>query len=195
MYSHKIKKIKHLKAPDLKKQGGYTLIAIVLFMIVIGGIASGGLTQSTKSEHLAGNAIQRSRSFQAADGASKLAEDRIDKLIKRRFFADTTATGGMFSRNSRTSQWWRNDTAQGAHAVDNDAILGVVTPPRYSIEQVGQYLSDGGTGVVNLDIGGAEYGRLTTAGREILLFSVESHGKGSFDAVDTVIESTIAVSY
>jgi len=183
------------RVPAFKQQGGYTLIAIVLFMVVIGGIASSGLTLSTKSENLAGNAIQRSRSFQAADGASKLAEERIEKLIKRRFFADTTATGGMFSRNSRTSQWWRKDAARGAHAVDDDAILGVVTPPRYSIEQVGQYLSDGGTGVVNLDIGGAEYGRLTTAGREILLFSVESHGKGSFDSVDTVIESTIAVSY
>jgi len=83
----------------------------------------------------------------------------------------------------------------GIHTVPESNVLGVVTPPKYSIEQVGDYVSDGGTGVVNLDIGGAAYGRMTSGGREIILYNVQSHANGSFNEVKTVVETAVAYSY
>lgn len=186
----------------VKNQSGYALLAIVSFLMIIGAVATGGITLTTKTERLAGNAIQRSRSFQAADGAAVIAESKLQEMMQKRIFADRTASRGIFTRDMRSTQWWRTaassplpNTSAGVHVVDSGLILGVVAPPRYVIEEVGSYLSDGGTGVVNLDIGGSAYGRLTSGGREFLLFSVESHGKGSFETVETVIESTIVFSY
>jgi len=177
------------------RQGGYALIAIVTFILIIGAMATGGMGMSIKTERLAGNAIQRNRAFLAADGASALAEDHISDMMQRRTFADVNGSTGIFSRKKRSAQWWREGASKAVHVAESDAILGVVSPPRYAVEQVGDYISDGGTGVVNLDIGGAAYGRLTASGREFLLFSVESHGKGSFDTVETVVETTVAFTY
>lgn len=176
-------------------QGGYALIAIVTFMMIVGAMATGGMDLSINTERLAGNAIQRTRSFQAADGAATIAEDHIEDMMQNRSFADMNGTNGIFSRAKRSRLWWREDGSATGHVSKTDAFLGVVSPPRYAVEQVGDYISDGGTGVVNLDIGGAAYGRLSAGGREILLFNVESHGKGSFETVDTVVETTVAISY
>jgi len=178
-----------------KQQGGYALIAVITIMMILGAMATGGVTLSAKTERLAGNSIQRSRSFQAADGAATLAEKRIVDLMTSRVFADDFGSTGIFARNKRDEQWWRSVDVSGGHVADSTSFLGVIAPPSYVIEQVGDYVSDGGTGIVNLDIGGAAYGRLTSGGREFLLFSVESHGEGSFDGVETVVESTVAFSY
>jgi len=180
---------------NYSRQGGYALIAIVTLLMIIGAMATGGMGLSINTERLAGNAIQRSRSFQAADGAATLAEDHISNMMRHRTFADANGYNGIFSHKQRSKQWWREDTSNAIHVANPDAILGVVTPPRYAVEQVGDYVSDGGTGIVNLDIGGSAYGRITAGGREFLLFNVESHGKGSFETVDTVVETTVAFTY
>jgi len=182
-------------AHSLRRQGGYALIAMVTLLMIVGAMATGGMGMSIKSEHLAGNAIQRSRSFQATDGAAALAEQHINQMMEKRVFADPNASQGIYERGHREEQWWRTGAIDSIHVVDTGAMLGVVEPPRYVIEQVGDYVSDGGTGVVSLDIGGAAYGRGTKGGREFLLFSVESHGNGSFDSVEAAVETTVAYSY
>lgn len=183
-----------------KQQGGYALVAIVSFIMIVAAMATGGVSLTAKSERLAGNAIQRSRAFLAADGASEIAEKDLEDMMVRRVFADSTGSSGIYTVDQRVEQWWRdgnrnNVTPQALHEVDEDAILGVVEPPKYVIEQLGDFVSDGGTSIINLDIGGASYGRNTAGGREFLLFSVEALGKGSFDEVETVVESTVAFSY
>lgn len=184
-----------------KQQGGYALVVVVILMLIGGVIAAGGLDTSEKSEKLAANAIQKSRSFHAADGASYHAQARIQEFLERRVFADDAGQSGLYTRDSRPAEWWRANEGRaaneslGIHTVEDDAALGVVQPPTYSIEMVGNYLSDGGTGVVNLDIGGSAYGRTTSGGREIILFDVESHGFGSFDKVQKVVETAVAFTY
>lgn len=184
-----------------KQQGGYALVVVVILMLIGGVIAAGGLDTSEKSEKLAANAIQKSRSFHAADGASYHAQARIQEFLERRVFADDAGQSGLYTRDSRPQEWWRSGESRttteslGIHTVEDDAALGVVQPPTYSIEMVGNYLSDGGTGVVNLDIGGSAYGRTTSGGREIILFDVESHGFGSFDKVQKVVETAVAFTY
>lgn len=178
-----------------RQQGGYALIAVITIMMILGLMATGGVTLSEKTERLAGNSIQRSRSFQAADGAATLAEAKIVDLMTNRIFANSEGSSGIFARNTRDDRWWRSDVVTGGHVADPGSFLGVIESPTFVIEQVGNYVSDGGTGVVSLDVGGASYGRLTNSGREFLLFTVESHGKGSFEGVETVIETTAAFSY
>lgn len=184
-----------LPVSNRQQQRGFALISIVIFLIIIGTVATGGVVLSTKTESLAGNAIQRNRSFQAADGAATLAERQIESMMTKRIYADDTASKGIYARDKRGEQWWRTDTTEGVNTADATSILGVVSAPTYVIEEVGDYISDGGTGVVNLDIGGSAYGRASASGREILLFSVESHGNGSFNTVETIVETTIAFSY
>lgn len=179
----------------LHRQGGYALTIIIIVLMIIGAVTTGGINLTTKTEQLAGNAIQRSRSFQAAEGAALQAETKIVDMMVSRVFADDTASTGIFSLDKRSEHWWRDESTDGIHETDTNLLLGVVSPPRYVIEQVGVYVSDGGTGVVNLDIGSAAYGRQSSAGRELVLFSVESQGKGSFESVETVVESVVAFSY
>lgn len=185
-----------VRVSDLQRnEAGFALIVIMTILLIIGAIAVGGISLTTKTETLASNAIQRSRSFQAADAANYIAEVKIRELMIQRVSADDVASDGIFNRGTRAPEWWRSIVADGVYAADSDTILGVVSQPRYTIEKVGNYISDGGTGVVNLDVGSGSYGRETVSGREFTLYSVESHGKGSYDTVDTVIETTVVMTY
>ncbi len=177
------------------KQRGYVLITVMVVLMIVGIMANSSMDVSISSEHIAGNAIQRSRAFQAADGAHALAEEELTKMLANRIVADASATDGIFLRSSVSSQWWQQQSFTGDHQVTGDPIAGVVEQPRYVIEEIGQYVTDGGTGIVSLDIGGAAYGSRTTGGRNVVLYSIESHGKGSFDNVQSVVESTVALSY
>ncbi len=178
-----------------RQQQGYALITLVILLMIVGVMAAGAMNLSEKSERLASNAIQRNRAFQAADAATYVAEEEIAKLLKQRVFADDDASKGMYTFEKRPANWWRNAAAPGVHTVPAQTVLGVVEQPEFSIEQVGDYVSDGGTGIVNLDIGSAAYGRITAGGREIVLFNVQSHAKGSFEEVKTVVETGVAFSY
>jgi len=63
--------------------------------------------------------------------------------------------------------------------VEDDMLLGVAAPPRYVFEQIGDYAADGGTGIVNMDIGGGAYGQTSAGAREYILYRVEAQGVGS----------------
>ena len=171
------------------------MLTLAILLMIIGVMSAGAMNISNTSENLASNAIQRNRAFQAADAATYYAEAEITSMLKQRIFANDSGEKGLFTFENRPSNWWDSDDAKGIHTVPESNVLGVVTPPKYSIEQVGDYVSDGGTGVVNLDIGGAAYGRMTSGGREIILYNVQSHANGSFNEVKTVVETAVAYSY
>lgn len=181
--------------PATERQQGYVLISVLVVLMIVGIMANGSMELSLSSEQLAGNAIQRSRAFQAADGAHALAEEDLARMITRRIVADSAATDGIYSLDSKASKWWQQSNYAGQHTVSGNPLAGVIEQPKYVIEEIGQYVTDGGTGVVSLDIGGASYGSRSSGGRNVVLYSIESHGKGSFDNVQSVVESTVAFSY
>lgn len=176
-------------------QSGYALISVLIIVMIVGIMASGSMNLSHVSEKSAGNAIQRSRAFQAADGGAAIAENSLQTILANRVFADSTASEGVFSTDSYTQKWWRTATYAGAQQVATSAILGVVHQPRYILEEVGQYVTDGGSGVASLDLGSASYGSRSRSGRDVVIYRVESHGTGSFNEVQSVVESVVGYSY
>jgi len=180
---------------SVRNQQGYALLTLAILLMIVGVVSAGAMNISSKSEHLASNAIQHNRAFQAVDAATYYAESEIATMLKQRIFANDSATKGLYTYEKRPVNWWSSDDKNGVHTVPVGTVLGVVNPPSYAIEQVGDYISDGGTGVVNLDIGGAAYGRMSSGGREIMLYNVQSHGYGSFKEVKTVVETAVAFSY
>lgn len=178
-----------------KHQHGYALPSLAILLMIVGVMSTGAMNVSNKSEHLASNAIQRNRVFQAADAASYYAQEKIAEKLKKRVYADDFGMNGLFTFDNRPIEWWKTKATDGIHTVPESNVLGVVNPPKYSIEEIGNYISDGGTGVVSLDVGAAAYGRMTTGGREIILYNVQSHANGSFNEVKMVVETSIAFSY
>lgn len=176
------------------RQHGYTVIAVLLIVMIVGIVGIGGMNTSMFSERLAGNAIQRDRAFQAADGGASFAETKLQALLINRLFADSDASDSVFSLNDREQKWWRTATYSGENIVDTGTILGVVSPPRYIYEEIGNFVTDGGTGISSLDLGSASYGRTTRSGRDIVIYRIESHGIGSYKDVQSVVETIVAHS-
>lgn len=178
-----------------KLEQGFTLVSVLSILIIASLIAGGGIYQGFFAEKIAGDAIQRDRAFQAADGGTILAQKTVEQMHEIGVKPDTQGNTGIFSQGAIEAEWWRNDSYEGTHTVADGTMLGVLSQPRYVVEQLGRYLSDGGTGVVSLDIGSGSYGNLSRGGKEIVLFRVETHGKGSIDETQSVIESTFAYNY
>ena len=181
--------------PATVAEHGFTLVSVLAILFVVSILAAGGLNQGFFAEKIAGDAIQRDRAFQAADGATTIAQEMLEAMHNNGTKADSLASNGIFSSGSVDEKWWENATYDGAHTVDDGTMLGVFSQPRYIVEEVGRYLTDGGTGVVSLDIGSAAYGRRSQAGREVVLYRAESQGKGSFNETQSVIESIFAYTY
>lgn len=179
----------------MNRQGGYTLVSVLLIVMIVGIMASGSMNLSHVSEKSAGNAIQRSRAFQAADGGAAIAENNLQAMLGNRIFADSSASEGVFSAETYTQKWWRTATYTGEQTVPVSSILGVVQPPRYILEEVGQYVTDGGSGVASLDLGSSAYGSRSRSGRDVVIYRIESHGTGSFNEVQSVVESVVGYSY
>lgn len=158
-------------------------------------MATGSIDLSHQSEKSAGTAIQRSRAFQAADGGSAIAQQRAMNFVDTRAFADNTASEGVFSRGNTQRQWWREETYTGEQIAPDDTVLGVAKSPRFVIEELGLFVSNGDSGVSNLDLGSGSYGSATRGGRQVVFYRIESHGTGSFDGVRSVIESVVAFDY
>ncbi len=183
-----------LANPRHRAQRGYTLVSVLLIVMIIGVSAVGGMNTGMHSERLAGSAIQRDRAFQAADGGAAFAERKLQVMVGRRVFADETASEGIFSLDDPDNKWWRTATYSGEIHADTGTILGVVSPPRYIYEEIGSFVTDGGTGVSSVDIGSAVYGRTTRSGRDVVVYRIESHGLGSYSEVQSVVETVVAHS-
>lgn len=185
----------HFGQPPIGNQSGFTLVAVMLVVMIVSIMAVGSMELGHVSEKSAGISIQRSRAFQAADGGAAIAESNLKDRLGIRIYADATASEGIFSTGSYTQKWWRNASYDGEIIVDEDAILGVHTSPRHIFEEVGQYATDGGTGIVGLDLGSAQYGSRSRSGREVVVYRIESHGAGSIDGVQSVIETVYLSSF
>lgn len=176
------------------KEGGFALLTTVIIVLIAGILLTGTISRTRDTERTAGNAIQYSRAMEAAEGGAVVAENEIRAAVGTRIFADDSASEGMFSLNSVENNWWDNPTYDGQQSVDPGILLGVFAPPRYVKEMVGNYIADGGTGIVNMDIGGAAYGRQSAGAREHVLHRVQSQGVGSKDSVKRVIETLVIVT-
>ena len=176
-------------------QHGSTLLAVMVITFLIGVIAFGSIDVSHISEKAAGNAIQRSRAFQAADGGSAVAQEQVEQLLRRRTFADASASEGIFSKDAFENNWWLRDNYTGQQDVATGRVLGVMEAPRYIIEEVGQFVTDGGSGISSLDLGSAAYGSRTRSGRDVAIYRIQSQGYGSFDDVKSVVESVVGYSF
>lgn len=173
---------------------GFALLTTVIIVLIAGILLSGIVNTTRETERTAGNAIQYSRAMEAAEGGSVVAQTALIDEKGNRKFADDAATEGIFSLHSPNDKWWIDPDYEGQHAVDSGILLGVASPPRYTYEQIGEYISDGGTGVVNMDIGGASYGKLSAGAREIVLFKIESQGVGSKTDVIRALETVVLIT-
>lgn len=178
----------------VQHDGGFALLTTVIIVVIAGILLSGVVNTTRENERTAGNAIQYSRAMEAAEGGAVVALKTLLDEKGTRDFADSSASEGVFSLDSLGDKWWVNPDFQGQHSVESGLLLGVAAQPRYTYEQVGEYISDGGTGVVNMDIGGAAYGKLSAGAREVILFKVESQGVGSKKDVSRAIETVVLIT-
>ncbi len=178
--------------PD--NQRGYTLIAVLILLTIVLVMANSMINMSEGTQKVSSATIQRDRVFQSIDSALTVGENYIKKLSIDRVFSDTGASEGLFSRDSRPEKWWADNIDDGERTVETGLILGVTSPPIFTMEQVGNYISDGGTGIVNVSTGGGDYGRLSNGSREVVLYSIEAYGKGSNDDIQAAAESTLGLS-
>ena len=168
---------------------GFVLFTTLIIMIIIGILASSSLKSTEAVETLSGNSIQRSRALQAAEGALINAESQIPTLVKNRTFSSKNPNNGVFSRGSTEEDWWRDENFDGKLSTPVGMFAGVAKPPEYVFEEIGNYVADGGSGIVSLDRGAGMYGRKTGGGREVVVYKVQSMGNGSSDTVKAVVES------
>lgn len=168
---------------------GFSLFATIVIVIIVGIIAVSGLRQTELTEVLSGNAIQRSRALHATEAGLIQGERDTTQGMDQRVFSSSDADSGIFAKDSLEKKWWRDADFSGATALASDAFPGVADPPVYVVEEIGNYLSDAGTGVVSLDRGGAAYGRKTDSGRELVLYRFQASGVGSSDSARAVVES------
>lgn len=182
------------RGTPVDRDGGFALLATVIIVVIAGILLSGVVNTTRENERTAGNAIQYSRAMEAAEGGAVVALTSLMEEKNKRSFADSSATEGIFSLDSLGDKWWVDPDFDGQHSVETGLLLGVAAQPRYTYEQVGAYISDGGTGVVNMDIGGAAYGKLSAGAREVILFKVESQGVGSKTDVSRAIETVVVIT-
>ena len=178
--------------PDSER--GFVLFTTLIIVIIVGLVAVSELRFSELSETLAGNSIQRSRAFQGAQGGLIEAEKNAASMAQRRVFASAEATDGVFSRSKISDYWWREEAYSGAHVVNDNSYPGVVSPPVYVIEEIGNYESDGGTGIINLDRGSGRYGLSTDSGKQLVLYRMQAKGLGSTEQTQALVESLFAQS-
>jgi len=175
--------------PGASRTDGFALLTVLFIVIVVGIIASSGLRTARLVEMLSGSSIQRSRALQAAEGALIMSEREVAERLRTDAIADASGTDKLFSQGSLAGKWWLDATFGAATSVPEQTFLGVITPPRQVMEEIGTYVADGGSGIVSLDRGAAGYGRTTASGRELVLYRLQSHGTGSVASTDAVVES------
>lgn len=175
------------------QRNGYVIVTVLIIMLITGILLSGTIRTTHNIEQVAGHSIQYSRAMEAAEGGGAVAQKNIIRHEGARLFADSVATDGIFSLDSVDEKWWKDAEFDGQHEVDTGLLTGVAETPRYVYEQIGEYVADGGTGIVNMDIGGASYGRASAGAREFVLYKVQAQGVGSKSNVQRAVETAVVV--
>lgn len=169
-------------------QQGFALFISLIIVLLVGIVAVSSLRITEMTEVLSGNSIERSRAFQAAEGALIEGEKSAIEMTEERIFANSTGSYGLYSSGDLPENWWRDPTEINVTAAALE-YPAVASSPTYVVEEVGDYVSDGGSGIVSLDRGSASYGRKTSSGREVVLYRLQSHGVGLTDVSQAVVES------
>lgn len=183
------------QVPAGASERGFALLTVSVICIIMGIIALSNMRTTVGTEKLASNSIQKSRVFQAAIGGSILAERELKTMVEERLFADADATDGVFSLETPDPRWWYSYPYNGEHGISQGEVLGVKSPPRFIVEELGSFTSDGGTGISNLDRGSGAYGRISSSGRDFVLYRTESAAIGVQDGSYSIIETIVAESY
>ena len=171
-------------------QKGFALFTTLIIVVIVGIVAVSNQHSTELTELLSGSSIQRSRAFQAAEGGIATGETESIELVKQRVFASPAAIEGVYSYGTVATHWWREDlSASGVQMLPDGAFPGVASSPEYVVEEIGNYVADGGSGIVSLDRGAASYGRKTGSGREVVLYRLQANGVGSTDSAQAVLES------
>lgn len=196
--NNSMKTCKNCKTPRICSQSteqGTVLIAILVLTLIVGVMATSMLDTADHSQQVSSATIQRDRAFQSMDTALAVAESFLIDETEDRLYADRDASEGVYTLNDRTERWWEQENFQGEFVLDADRVLGTTQAPRYAVEEIGNYIFDGTSGIVNLDVGSATYGRLSNGAREVVLFSIEAYGKGSYDNVQAAGESVVILNF
>ncbi len=175
--------------PRGSSERGFALFTTLVVMFVVALVVATSLRTTELSERLSGSFMQRNRAFNAAEGGLLVGEGDMPELLHVRRFASSGADGGVYSFGSVAERWWRDEDFGGGNRVAAGTFTGVAAAPAWVVEEVGDYVADGGGGIVSLDRGAAGYGRKTGTGREIVLYRLQSNGTGSETAVGAVVES------
>lgn len=188
-YSPAIHLEKYSASKKPGRQEGFVLFISLIIVLLVGIVAVSSLRITEMTESLSGNSIQRSRAFQAAEGALIEAEKSAVVMAKNRTFANPSSSNGLYSSGSLADNWWRSTNTTFVTTQPVIKYPGVFAQPSYVIEEVGNYVSDGGSGIVSLDRGSARYGSKTNSGREVVLFRLQAHGTGNTENSQAVVES------
>ena len=177
------------RGPERGPEGGFALVATLAIVVIVALVIGANLRTTELAEATSGSFLQRNRAFNSADGALALAERDVGALVEERVFASSSGSGGVFSRGGPGERWWREADLGEARRAPDGAFTGLSDAPAWVVEEIGDYVADGGSGIVSLDRGAAGYGRSTGTGRELVLYRLQSRGNGSADSVRAVVES------
>jgi len=169
---------------SLKSQRGAVLVVGLMILLLMTMIGITGMSRTNLEERMAGNSLDHSISFNAAEVALKEGENFVENLSVLTGFS-TTGTGGLFSDQSGTVRVWEtidwNDT--GAVKETADSVAGAVLKPRYIVEHLTQLVSASDT--LNMD----NYGQGTGAGN-IEMFRITAASSGSSGSSYVMLQST-----
>ena len=178
-----------MNGPARCPERGFALVTTLAIVVIVALVIGANLRTTELAEATSGSFLQRNRAFNSADGALALAERDVGALVDERVFASSSGSGGVFSLGAPGERWWRAEDLGEARRAPDDAFTGLSEAPAWVVEEIGDYVADGGSGIVSLDRGAAGYGRGTNAGRELVLYRLQSRGNGSADSVEAVVES------
>ena len=178
--------------PEAGPEAGFALFTVLVLTIIAALVLGASMRTAEFGERLSGSSIERNRAFNAAEGGLTFGERTVPGTSQTRTFASSDGADGTFSFGALGEEpsWWQDADFDGATSVI-DTFVGVRNDPEHVVEEIGDYVADGGSGIVSLDRGAAGYGRKTGSGREVVLYRVQSRGTGSSAKVSAVVESLV----
>jgi type IV pilus assembly protein PilX len=135
----------NLNCPSMKRQRGFSLIMVLIFLVLLTILGVTAMQTSTLEERMAGNLRNENLAFQAAESALREAEAFLSEVTLPSFDTTTSATPGLY--HTQNNPWGGRDNPQAwagwaqapsthAYRVYSGTLQGVATAPRYVIEQL-----------------------------------------------------------
>ena len=169
---------------SLTSQRGAVLVIGLMILLLMTMIGITGMSRTNLEERMAGNSLDHSISFNAAEVALKEGEDFVESLSVLSGFSETGANG-LFSDQSGSVRVWETVNWRDTSAVieTSRSVAGTAIKPRYIVEHLTQLVSASDT--LNMD----NYGQGTGAGN-IEMFRITAASSGSSDSSYVMLQST-----